>query len=90
MCILQDYEAFCIDVYFCLELNAAEWAEQCQGLGCDMSQGIDFDAFESLFLEYGAWPTAPDQPASQPMTRRVAVIRSRHRGRFHVDFPDGE
>ena len=25
-----------------------------QGLGCDMSQGVSFAAFESLFLEYGA------------------------------------
>ena len=52
--VRQDYEKFCIDVYFSIELNAAEWAEQCQGLGCDMSQGVDFEAFESLFLEYGA------------------------------------
>ena len=41
-------------MYFSTELNAAEWAEQCQGLGCDMSQGVDFEAFKSLFLEYGA------------------------------------
>ena len=41
-------------MYFSTELNAAEWAEQCQGLGCDMSQGVSFAAFESLFLEYGA------------------------------------
>ena len=34
-------------------MTAAEWAEQCQGLGCDMNQGVDFAAFESLFLEYG-------------------------------------
>ena len=67
----QDYEAYCIDIFFCTEMNAAEWAEQCQGLGCELSAGVDQPAFESLFLEYGryvpapppkpccAWPTKP-------------------------------
>ena len=49
----QDYEAYCVDIFFCTEMNAAEWAEQCQGLGCELSAGVDQPAFESLFLEYG-------------------------------------
>jgi hypothetical protein len=65
-CAFQDYEAFCIDVYFSTELNAAEWAEQCQGLGCDMSQGVDFEAFESLFREYGARSTTAADPSICP------------------------
>ena len=55
----QDYEAYCIDIFFCTEMNAAEWAEQCQGLGCELSAGVDQPAFESLFLEYGRYAPSP-------------------------------
>ena len=62
----QDYEAYCIDIFFCTEMNAAEWAEQCQGLGCELSAGVDQPAFESLFLEYGRYVPAPSPPSPKP------------------------
>ena len=71
----QDYEAYCIDIFFCTEMNAAEWAEQCQGLGCELSAGVDQPAFESLFLEYGRYVPAPPPP--QALLRMADQARAR-------------
>ena len=49
----KDYDAFCRDIYFTLELSEAEYAEQCKGLGCDLSAGIDAKAFETLYSDHG-------------------------------------
>jgi hypothetical protein len=37
----KEYEAYCIAIYFCLELTTDEWNEQCNGLGVKPSEGID-------------------------------------------------
>ena len=49
----KDYDAFCRDIYFTLELSEAEYAEQCKGLGCELSAGVDAKAFETLYTEFG-------------------------------------
>ena len=49
----KDYESFCVDIWYSLELSGAEYAEQCKGLGCELSVGIDVVAFEALYTEFG-------------------------------------
>jgi hypothetical protein len=49
----KEYEAYCIDVYFCLELSNDEWNEQCNGLGVKPSEGIDFATFTQLYSDFG-------------------------------------
>ena len=49
----RDYEKYCRDIYFCLELSPEEWNEQCDGLGALPSKGVGFEDFVKLYTDFG-------------------------------------